>query len=119
MSLRSCLGKFWSDRMTAKKRRTLDDDAAAFVFGGAGDEPPKTPPTPSTKTTPKTTPKTSTPQTTAKDRLMQAKPAKEASTRITIDLPQSLHKKLSIFCAQQGATKAEVVRELLKDLLAE
>ena len=50
-------------------------------------------------------------------RLMQNTPEKEATVRLTVDLPKSTHTKLSILCAQNGLKKAEVVRMLLDDAL--
>jgi hypothetical protein len=34
-------------------------------------------------------------------------------TRMTIDLPEDLHKKIKISCVQQGKTISEAVRSLL------
>ena len=34
-------------------------------------------------------------------------------TRMTIDLPEELHKKIKISCVQQGKTISEAVRSLL------
>jgi hypothetical protein len=39
------------------------------------------------------------------------------TVRLTVDLPQSTHKKLSILCANTGMKKIEVVRMLLNDAL--
>jgi hypothetical protein len=50
-------------------------------------------------------------------RLMQNTPEKEPTVRLTVDLPQSTHKKLSILCANTGMKKVEVVRMLLDDAL--
>ena len=93
--------------MAPKKRRSLDDDAAAFVFGDEAAPP---------ATTKQRSPKQSA-KPSAKERLMNKSTEKEATTRITIDLSQSLHKKLSLFCAENDVSKADVVRELLQDLL--
>jgi hypothetical protein len=57
------------------------------------------------------------PQTSLMSRLMQNTPEKEPTVRLTVDLPQSTHKKLSIFCASTGMKKVEVVRMLLDDAL--
>ena len=40
---------------------------------------------------------------------------KEPTVRLTVDLPQSMHRKLSILCAQTGKKKADIVRVLLND----
>jgi hypothetical protein len=55
--------------------------------------------------------------TSIMSRLMQTTPEKEATIRLTVDLAQSTHKKLSILCANNGMKKAEVVRMLLDDAL--
>jgi hypothetical protein len=57
------------------------------------------------------------PPTNLMSRLMQNTPAKEPTVRLTVDLPQSTHKKLSILCANTGMKKVEVVRMLLDDAL--
>lgn len=40
-------------------------------------------------------------------------PPKEATVRFTVDLPSSMHRKLSILAARTGKKKAEIVRVLL------
>ncbi len=57
------------------------------------------------------------PTTSLMSRLMQNTPEKEPTVRLTVDLPQSMHKKLSILCANTGMKKVEVVRMLLDDAL--
>jgi hypothetical protein len=57
------------------------------------------------------------PATSLMSRLMQNTPEKEPTVRLTVDLPQSTHKKLSILCANTGMKKVEVVRMLLDDAL--
>jgi hypothetical protein len=52
-------------------------------------------------------------------KLIQQAPPKEATVRLTVDLPQSTHKKLSLLCAENGLKKAEVVRMLLDEALKE
>lgn len=44
---------------------------------------------------------------------------KEATTRFTVDLANSMHRKLSILAAKTGRTKADIVRMLLEDALNE
>lgn len=44
-------------------------------------------------------------------------PPKEATVRITVDMPASMHRKLSILAARTGKKKAEIVRVLLLDVL--
>ncbi|PSB56825.1 hypothetical protein C7B77_10525 [Chamaesiphon polymorphus CCALA 037] len=50
-------------------------------------------------------------------KLMQNTPEKEATVRLTVDLPKSTHTKLSVLCAHNGLKKAEVVRMLLDEAL--
>lgn len=42
---------------------------------------------------------------------------KEATIRFTVDLPASMHRKLSILSAKTGKKKAEIVRMLLNEAL--
>lgn len=42
---------------------------------------------------------------------------KEATVRFTVDLPESMHRELSILAAKQGVSKADIVRLLLDDAL--
>lgn len=49
-------------------------------------------------------------------RLMET-PEKEATVRITVDLPKSMHQKLSMLSARTGKKKAEIVRMLLDNVL--
>ncbi len=42
---------------------------------------------------------------------------KEPTKRFTVDLPESMHRKLSILAAKSGRKKSEIVRLLLSDLL--
>jgi hypothetical protein len=65
------------------------------------------------------TPISPQPPTSLMSRLMQNTPEKEPTVRLTVDLPQSTHKKLSILCANTGMKKVEVVRMLLDDALKE
>jgi hypothetical protein len=47
---------------------------------------------------------------------LQVQP-KEVTKRFTVDLPESMHRKLSILAAKTGRTKADIVRLLLQDAL--
>jgi hypothetical protein len=47
---------------------------------------------------------------------LQVEP-KEVTKRFTVDLPESMHRKLSILAARTGRTKADIVRLLLQDAL--
>jgi len=124
--------------MTSRKPRKSLDDALAteFVYGkpseplapvpelpvaAAAPEPeldivavpePKVPSVPKVK-------KAARP--TAADNLMtqliQSVPQKEATVRLTVDLTETQHRKLSILCARTGRKKAEIVRMLLSEAL--
>lgn len=111
------------------QRKRLDDDAAAFVFGS--DSPPAEPPATKQETTrPKSSPRkpaakkpTSKPpvkQTKARaiDKLMQTT-EQERQVRITVDLAKSQHSGLTIASAQLGKSKADIIRALLEDFLAD
>jgi hypothetical protein len=45
--------------------------------------------------------------------------SKEATIRFTVDLPESMHRKLSVLAAKTGRKKAEIVRMLLDEALKE
>jgi hypothetical protein len=49
---------------------------------------------------------------------LQVQP-KEATKRFTVDLSESMHRKLSILSAKTGRTKADIVRLLLEDALSD
>jgi hypothetical protein len=38
----------------------------------------------------------------------------EAIKRLTVDLPESLHRRVKVACAERGLIMAEVIRELLE-----
>ncbi len=44
-------------------------------------------------------------------------PAKEATVRLSVDLSQSMHAKLSSLAHKTGRKKAEIVRMLLEEAL--
>ena len=46
-------------------------------------------------------------------------PDKEATVRFTVDMSESLHRKLSILAAKTGRKKVDIVRMLLEDGLKE
>jgi predicted DNA-binding protein len=50
---------------------------------------------------------------------MGGTPTKEATVRITVDLAESMHRKLSLLSARTGKKKAEIVRFLLDEALKE
>lgn len=50
--------------------------------------------------------------------MLQTEP-KEPTVRFTVDLPKSMHQELSILAARTGRTKADIVRMLLDQALAD
>lgn len=119
--------------MTQKKRRSLDDPAAlGFVYGEPQpvveqiestepDEPEyTTPEQPKPTRKPRTQSKPTTkPQPTGDfmSKLLDKAADKEPTVRITVDLPQSMHQKLSILCARTNTKKADIIRGLLNEAL--
>jgi len=89
--------------MTKRKPLDSDDAAKKFVY-----EQPETPP------------KATQPPPSQKNNNIMAKlktPAKEATIRFTVDLTESMHRKLSMLAAKTGRKKAEIVRMLLDEAL--
>jgi len=118
--------------MSPQKRRSLSDDATAFVFGS--DTPPKLEALPAEVPAPSSSPVPSKPKQPAKaqrpstkaktrssraiDELMQSA-EQERQVRITIDLAASQHRSLTRVCADLGKSKAEIIRALVDDFLTE
>jgi hypothetical protein len=114
--------------MTKKQRKTLDDALAQeFVYGGetpkdepiaehevrrslAAPQPVKENPEP-----PPTSPSQPSKESSLMEKL-QLEP-KEVTKRFTVDLPETMHRKLSILSAKTGRTKADIVRMLLEETL--
>jgi hypothetical protein len=112
-----------------KKRKSLDDSLASeFVFGG---DKPQTgaAPTPDIKPEPEevtaeTTPIASMPEKPVENKSQELSfmeklqvEAKEGTKRFTIDLRESVHRKLSILSAKTGRSKADIIRMVLDDVL--
>lgn len=114
-----------------KKRKSLDDSLASeFVFGGDKPEPEETPtaeveaeeevtpieeePKPAAPIEPKSDVKLSA-SSSFMDKLQVE--AKEGTKRFTIDLRESVHRKLSILSARTGRSKADIIRMVLDDVL--
>ena len=115
-----------------KKRKSLDDSLASeFVFGGdklqTGAAPtpdiepepeelttPEVEPTPVASIEPKSDEKLSA-SSSLMDKLQVE--AKEGTKRFTIDLRESVHRKLSILSARTGRSKADIIRMVLDDVL--
>ncbi len=121
--------------MSPRKRKTLDDSLAReFVYGEAdAPEPTRSPEAQSESKPPTSEPAEdieteaiATPQpapspsavTKKVDIMAQLElPPKEATIRFTVDLSQTLHRKLSVVAAQTGRKKADIVRALLANAL--
>ncbi len=114
-----------------KKRKSLNDSLASeFVFG---EDKPKV----EAKNTPKAEKKaiaiagesesTSPTQPKLNEKLITSSSlmeklqveAKEGTKRFTIDLKESVHRKLSILSAKTGRSKADIIRMVLDDVLEE
>jgi hypothetical protein len=125
--------------MNKKSRKSLDDLLAdEFVYGTAEEpkdssDPPSPPdssdssnletavkvPEPESALIPITTiatPEPTQPSTIPSALLAKLQtPDKEATIRFTVDLPTSIHRKLSIVAARTGQKKADIVRVLLAE----
>jgi hypothetical protein len=114
-----------------RKRKPLDETAHSFVFGDATQQEITTPvptdepevePTPVVVEQPpvKAQKKVEPVEeiTPKPDLLSQLQtPTKEPTVRITVDLAESMHRKLSLLSARTGKKKAEIVRFLLDEAL--
>ncbi len=127
--------------MTSKKpRKSLDDALATEFVYGKPPEPLKPVSEPLVATVPAPEPdlepeavlvppshapsapkgkraSRSTPSNNFMTNLIQSVPQKEATVRLTVDLTETQHRRLSILCAQTGRKKAEIVRMLLSEAL--
>ena len=98
--------------MNRKKRKPLDDALADdFVYG---DSKP-TDDAPEEVESISHIEKQSEKELTLMDKLQVE--SKEATKRFTVDLAESMHRKLSILSAKTGRSKADIVRFLLDDAL--
>ena len=113
-----------------KGRKPLDDALASeFVYGTALpknepiDEIPATLVEPEKTTKPASKPKIPSSTTQKKgsvvSQLLESATEREPIVRLTVDMPESMHRKLSMFCARTGKKKADVVRLLLNEALQE
>ena len=106
--------------MTKRQRKSLDDSLAKdFVFGGDTEETSTSEVTETVED--ESLPIKEKPVDKPKKELslmekLQVE-AKEPTKRFTIDLRESVHRKLSILAAKTGRSKADIVRMLLDDAL--
>jgi hypothetical protein len=134
--------------MSTKKRKPLGSAMEEFVFGTKEKEaaPPPTPdvvspapqasqdgeipPTPLTPSVLLPIAKPPKPEASALESVrIQSKepslmsklqvPDKEATVRFTVDMSETLHRKLSVLAAKTGRKKVDIVRMLLEDGLKE
>lgn len=112
--------------MTKRQRKPLDDSLASeFVFGG--DKAETEAATPEEEVT--TVESESIPIAPMSDKPVEKQSkelslmeklqveAKEGTKRFTIDLRESVHRKLSILSARTGRSKADIIRMVLDDVL--
>lgn len=106
-----------------KPRKALNESLAKqFVYGEeeVPREPVEQPTESASSPQPESQSSSKLPVATTKETDLMSKleiPEKEATIRFTVDLPQSLHRKLSMLAAKTGRTKADIVRLLLDDAL--
>ena len=94
------------------RRKPLNDALAQnFVYGEETPTPPETHSLPANENQP------TMPKTSLLDQLLEQPEPKEPTKRFTVDMPESMHRKLSILAAKSGRKKSEIVRVLLADLL--
>jgi hypothetical protein len=135
--------------MSTKKRKPLGSAMEEFVFGTKEKEAAPTPPElisaappasqeaeiPPTPLTPSVLLPTAKPPQPAlsapepepvsiqsKEPSLMSKlqaPDKEATVRFTVDMSETLHRKLSVLAAKTGRKKVDIVRMLLEDGLKE
>ena len=118
--------------MSTKKRKPLDDALASEFVYGSKEQPhvketetqDEVKPEPEQETVPVAKPVEKPTSTTEpkKPSLMSqlySTTPKEPTVRLTVDLTESMHRKLSVLAAKTGRKKAEIVRLLLDEALKE
>ena len=95
--------------MTKRKPLNSEDAAKKFVYGTEADT--SLPPVLPAQEKPKRDKKLQD--------LFETPPKKEATVRLTVDLPESMHRKLSLLAAKTSKKKVEIVRLLLDEALAD
>lgn len=124
--------------MTKKRRKSLNDTLAKeFVYGSSPASEPEAetkPPQPTAKPEPAPEPAEPQPKPEPTPELTQSEPkpkrtkkpslmdklqaeTKESTKRFTIDLAESLHRKLSLLSVRSERSKADIVRILLEEAL--
>lgn len=97
--------------MSTPRRKPLggDPDALGFVFQKPDEPAPPPGAAPPAADQPLTT-------SELMNQLLQPA-ASEKSIRFTADLPESLHRKLTMLAARSGKKKVEIVRAILEEVL--
>ena len=107
--------------MTSQKRRkTMDDSLAeAFVFGQTGDVQEAQRPQAQTEPEGTSTSKSKDHPTSDSimSKLLEPTQQQERTIRFTADLPESLHRKLTMLAARTGRKKIDIVRDVLDEVL--
>jgi hypothetical protein len=103
--------------MTAKKRKPLDSPENQFVYSVQEPERAPTPAAPELAPTPPKQRKPSSSFESKESALIKKLQAfqKEPTVRFTVDLPESLHRKLSAAASKAGCKKVDIVRMLLEN----
>ena len=97
--------------MTKKRKPLKDGVASDFVFGDRDTATPSPSPAPMPEKIDVTPP--ATPQRGNDIMAQLTAPEKEATIRLTVDLPKSLHQKLSLAAVKTGRSKADIIRYLI------
>lgn len=107
--------------MTPKKRLSLNENsdlASEFVYGSTATPSSTESLTRETEPLPQAYQPEPDVKPSLREMLMPTA-EKESTVRLTVDLPQSLHRQLSMLSAQTGKTKADIVRFLIKEALSQ
>lgn len=110
------------------QRRKLSENEDSFLKGDSAapaappPEPLEQPATPAKKrkAIAKKTTRPANQKTKPTDimsKILTPEATKESTTRFTADLPDSLHKRLTVAAAMSGKKKVDIIRELLDELL--
>lgn len=105
--------------MTPDKRKGMDEMAKKFISGEM-DDSPVTPQTHSSTNKKQDTNKKSENKPKSKSKVVEElleSSTKEATVRFTVDMPISLHRKLSELALRAGKKKVEIVRAILEEAL--
>ncbi|GAB1544812.1 hypothetical protein NUACC21_74880 [Scytonema sp. NUACC21] len=105
--------------MTPDKRKGMDEMAKKFISGEMDASPATPQPQKSTHKKQDTNKKAENkpkPKSKVVEELLEPS-TKEATVRFTVDMPISLHRKLSELALRAGKKKVEIVRAILEEAL--